>query len=87
MRNTDVEQSAGVLSAHMIKALCAVLHADKGRRDGGLKLLEAFDSIDLAAVHDASAVDAAMKRVGRVQAIAHHLHAELDRAFPGAIES
>jgi hypothetical protein len=84
MRNTDVEQSAGVLSAHMIKALCAVLHADKGRRDGGLKLLEAFDSID---VHDTSAVDAAMERVGRVQAIAHHLHAELDRAFPGAIES
>jgi ParB-like nuclease domain len=72
----------GVLSARLIKALCAVLHADKARRDSGLALLEAFDSIDLISVHDASAVDAAVKKVGRVQAIAARVHAELDRALP-----
>jgi hypothetical protein len=72
----------GVLSARMIKALCAVLHADKGRRDSGLALLEAFDSIDLISIHDASPVDAAVKKVGRVQAIADRVHVELGRLLP-----
>jgi hypothetical protein len=37
-----------------IKALCAVLHGDRERRDSGLALFEAFDSIDLMAIQDVS---------------------------------
>ena len=48
----------GALSARMITALCAVLHGDPERREQGLALLEAFDSIDLITIQDASAVDA-----------------------------
>src|SRR6202162_405326 len=54
----------GALSARTIKALCAVLHGDRERRDSGLALLEAFDSIDLMTIHDASAVDSAVKKIG-----------------------
>jgi hypothetical protein len=46
----------GALSARTIKALCSVLHADRERRDGGLALFEAFDSIDLMAIQEASVV-------------------------------
>jgi hypothetical protein len=72
----------GALSARTIKALCAVLHADHKQRDSGLALLEAFDSIDLMAIQDASAVDAAVKKVGRVQAMAGLIHAELSALLP-----
>jgi hypothetical protein len=71
----------GALSARTIKALCEVLHGDP-RRDSGLALLEAFDSIDLMAIQDASAVDAAAKKVGRVQAMADRIHKELGRLLP-----
>jgi len=66
----------GALSARTIKALCAVLHADTQRRDSGLALFEAFDSIDLMSIQEASAVDAAVKKMGRVQAMANRIHAE-----------
>jgi hypothetical protein len=72
----------GALSARMIKALCDVLHGDFERRDSGPALLEAFDSIDLLAIQDASAVDAAVKKIGRVQAMADRIHAELSRLLP-----
>jgi hypothetical protein len=72
----------GVLSARTIKALCAALHTDHKRRDSGLALLEAFDSVDLMAIQDASAVDAAVKKVGRVQAMADRIHAELSCLLP-----
>src|SRR5262249_7676757 len=72
----------GALSARMIKALCAVLHADHRRRDSGLALLEAFDTIDLMAIQDTSAVDAAVKKVGRIQAMAALIHAELSCLLP-----
>jgi hypothetical protein len=72
----------GALSARTIKALCQVLHSDPERRDKGLALLEAFDPIDLMAIQDASAVDAAMKKVGRVQAMADRIQAELSRRLP-----
>jgi ParB-like nuclease domain len=72
----------GALSARTIKALCAVLHGDPDRRDQGLALLEAFDSIDLMAIQDASAVDAAVKKVGRVQAMADRIVAELSCRLP-----
>jgi ParB-like nuclease domain len=72
----------GALSARTIKAICYVLHSDRERRDIGLALLEAFDSIDLMAIEDASAVDAAVKKVGRVQAMADRIRAELNRLLP-----
>jgi hypothetical protein len=77
-----VNKQAGALSARMIKALCDVLHRNPELRDSGLALLEAFDSIDLMAIQDASAVDAAVKKVGRVQAMADRIHAELSRLLP-----
>jgi hypothetical protein len=72
----------GALSARTIKALCAVLHGDPDRRDRGLALLEAFDSIDLMSIQDASAFDAAVKKVGRVQAMADRILAELSCRLP-----
>jgi ParB-like nuclease domain len=72
----------GALSAHLIKALCAVLDADQERRDRGLGLLEAFDAIDLIALQGASAVDAAVKKVSRVQALADRIRLELSRQLP-----
>jgi hypothetical protein len=72
----------GALSARTIKALCAVLHVDTQRRDSGLALFEAFDSIDLTSIQEASAVDAAVKKLGRVQAMADRIHAELKCLLP-----
>jgi hypothetical protein len=68
----------GALSARMIKALCAVLHGNPSWLDQGATLLEAFDSIDLMAIQDASAVDVARKKVGRVQAMSDRIHVELN---------
>jgi ParB-like nuclease domain len=67
----------GALTARMIKALCDVLHNDPERRDSGAKLFEEFDLIDLADIQDNSAIDAAVKKVGRVQAIANRIRQEL----------
>jgi len=72
----------GVLSARLIKALCDVLDSDQERRDRGLDLLEAFDTIDLAAIQSASAVDAAVKKISRVQAMADRIRLELGRQLP-----
>jgi len=72
----------GALSARTIKALCYLLHGDHARRDSGLALLEAFDSIDLMAIQEASACEAAVKKVGRVQAMADRIRAELHRLLP-----
>ena len=72
----------GALSARTIKALCAVLHADPERRDSGLALLEAFDSIDLMSIQDASAIDAAVKKIGRVQVMVDRIREGLNRLPP-----
>jgi hypothetical protein len=72
----------GALSARTIKAMCYVLYSDRERRDSGLALLEVFHSIDLMAIEDASAVDAAVKKIGRVQAMADRIRADLDRLLP-----
>jgi hypothetical protein len=66
----------GALSARMIKALCAVLHGNRGWLDQDV-LFEVFDSIDLMAIQKNSAVDRAVKRIGRVQAMSDRIHAEL----------
>jgi hypothetical protein len=74
----------GALSARLIKALCNVLNGDRARRDRGLELLEAFDAIDLIALQGASAVDAAVKKISRVQALAESIQLELNRLLPQA---
>jgi hypothetical protein len=70
----------GALSARMIKALCGVLHGNPSWLDQKAALLEVFDSIDLMAIQDASAVDVARKKVGRVQAVSDRIRMELNSA-------
>jgi hypothetical protein len=70
----------GALSARMIKTLCAVLHRNPIWLDQRATLLEAFNSIDLMGIQDASAVDVARKKVGRVQAMSDRIHVELNSA-------
>jgi ParB/Sulfiredoxin domain len=70
----------GALTARMIKALCAVLHGNPGWLDRGVALIEVFDSIDLMAIQNASAVDGSVKKVGRVQAMSDRIQAEVNSA-------
>ena len=72
----------GMLSARIIKALCEVLDSAPTWRDAGLSLLEVFDEIELEAIHDASALDAATRGGGRSAAIAHRVRAELAKRLP-----
>jgi len=72
----------GVLTARTIKALCDTLHCNPEWRESGLSLLEAFDSIDLMSIQEDSALDAAAKRIGRVQAMAERIKSELRRLPP-----
>jgi hypothetical protein len=71
----------GVLNGRMIKSLCAVLNSDHERRDSGLTLLDAFDSIDLLALQRTASIEAARKKISPTQAVSHHIRRELDRAF------
>ena len=73
-----------MLSARMIKALCAVLHNDKKCRDSGLALLEAFDEIDLAVLATTAAAHAAGKKASPVQTLMELIRSELDRRFVGS---
>jgi hypothetical protein len=77
----------GALSASTIKALCDVLDGNREWRESGLALFEAFDQIDLAALQSGSAVEAASRRVGRAQALADHIRAELRKLLPKSSES
>jgi len=72
----------GMLSSRMIKALCEVLHGNQAWRDSGLALLEAFDHIDLQAIHAASASEAAADNTSRVSAIVEQIRRELERPWP-----
>jgi hypothetical protein len=79
----------GALSARAIKAISAVLYSKRDWRDCGLALLEAFDSIDLARIESASAIDAATQKIGWSVAMAERIRAELTRLLsprlkPGA---
>jgi hypothetical protein len=69
----------GALTAHAIKALCAVLNESPHWRDSGLALLEAFDAIDLKKIEDKSAVDAASRRIGKVPALSELILKALTR--------
>ncbi|HLH93794.1 MAG TPA: ParB N-terminal domain-containing protein [Xanthobacteraceae bacterium] len=69
----------GVLSARLIKALCEVLDRDRESRDRGLDLLEAFDAIDLVALQSTASVNAAVKKISRLQATVDLIQSELAR--------
>ena len=69
-----------MLSARLIKALCAVLAGDPKRRDSGLALLEVFDGIDLDALQQQAFSDAAAKGIPPVQALIDRIRAELVRS-------
>jgi hypothetical protein len=75
----------GCLSARTIKALCDVLHGNRQWRDSGTVLFDAFDAIDLSNIQDRSAVEAATKKVGRVQAMADCIRSELSRLLPSRV--
>jgi ParB-like nuclease domain len=72
----------GTLSARIVKALCDVLDGDTKRRDSGLALLEAFDAIDLIALQSTALVEAAVKKISPVQALAERIRSELDHRMP-----
>jgi hypothetical protein len=72
----------GVLTARTIKALCDTLHGNPEWRESGLSLLEAFDTIDLMSIQEDSTLDAAAKRIGRVQAMSERIQSELRRLPP-----
>ena len=69
----------GVLSARIIKALCAVLGSDPVLRESGLTLLETFDAIDLAALANRAAADAAVRNISTVQLIIDRIRSEVAR--------
>jgi len=69
----------GALSARTIKALCAVLGNDRTLRDSGLALLEMFDGIDLVGLAKAAAIDATVKKVNAVQALADRIRSAVAR--------
>jgi hypothetical protein len=80
---TQTENNApGMLSSRMIKALCEVLHCNPTWRDSGLALLEAFDQIDLQAIHAASAAEAAADNTSRVSVIVEQIRRELGCPWP-----
>lgn len=72
----------GVLTASMIKSLCAVLSGDHFRRDSGLALLEAFDAIDLAALQRTASTEALRNKIPATQALCQHIRHQLERTFP-----
>jgi hypothetical protein len=74
-----VNNKPGALTARMIRALCEVLHGNHHWRDSGLALLDAFDTIDLAAIQGESAMLTGTKRVSQVESITERIHAELSR--------
>ncbi len=69
----------GMLTGRMIKALCVVLDGDHDLRDRGLALLEAFNSIDLAAIQDEASKKSETNKGRRIHLIAGQIRAEVDR--------
>jgi hypothetical protein len=71
----------GMLTGRIIKALCAVLDSDHDLREGGLALLEAFDSIDLAAIQAEALETAAKKKTRPGAMMVEKIRAKLARAL------
>jgi hypothetical protein len=72
----------GALSARMIKALCEVLANNQLRRDSGLALLEAFDTIDLMALQREAVRDSAVRNINPLTTLIERIRCELDRLLP-----
>ena len=72
----------GALTARLIKAVCEVLDTNKGWRDAGLSLLEAFDHIDLESIQSSAGLQAATHGTSRLAAIANLIRDELKRLMP-----
>ena len=72
----------GALTARLIKAICEVLDTNKGWRDAGLSLLEAFDHIDLESIQSSAGLQAATQGTSRLAAIANLIRDELKRLMP-----
>ena len=72
----------GALTARLIKAVCEVLDTNKGWRDAGLSLLEAFDHIDLESIQSSAGLQAATQGTSRLAAIANLIRDELKRLMP-----
>jgi hypothetical protein len=72
----------GALTSRMIRALCEVLHSNDHWRDSGLALLEAFDTIELAAIQTKAAMYAGTMRISQVESIRDQIRAELNQLLP-----
>jgi hypothetical protein len=69
----------GALSARTIKALCAVLGGNHALRDSGLRLLEIFDTIDLASLSTVGAGNGGQRKINPVQLITDRIRSEIVR--------
>jgi hypothetical protein len=72
----------GALTARIIRALCEVLHGNQFWRDSGLILLEAFDSIDLAALQSEAMLHIGPMRTSQVEIMTERIQAELSMLMP-----
>jgi hypothetical protein len=72
----------GALTARIIRAVCEVLHGNQLWRDSGLTLLEAFDSIDLAALQSEAALHTGPTRTSQVEILTERIQAELSMLMP-----
>ncbi|MGO4526460.1 ParB N-terminal domain-containing protein [Microvirga sp. 2MCAF35] len=73
----------GALTARVIRAICEVLHSNPVWRDGGLTLLEAFDSIDLAALQSEATLHTGPTRTSQVEFMMERIRSELSVLMPG----
>jgi hypothetical protein len=72
---------AGVLNARIIKALCNAIARGQWHNNVS-ELVEAADATDLLALQDSAAVTSAIKKIGRVQALADLIYDELSQLLP-----
>lgn len=82
---TETENNKpGVLAAGIIRALCSVLAANATWREGGSKLLEAFDEIDLEIEFEEAKMTRRPKGTATWEILGDRLRAELQRALPAS---
>jgi hypothetical protein len=74
-----VNNRPGALSARAIKALCEVVHESSQWRSNGVAFTNMFNKVDLAAIEKASVVDAANRKIGRVQVMAERIGSDLKK--------
>lgn len=72
----------GVLSAAIIRSICSVLAANAAWREGGGRLLAAFDEIDLESELEEAKLTRRPKGVAAWEVLAERLKAALGEAWP-----